>query len=705
MLSICLATVLCFQSQKVSIAVEPVSASIALEQLGQKLGTKMIPGGSVTQDIIAFRFRDTPTEVVLDRIAKGVNGEWQRDQAGILILTRTPAQEAAEKSKLTQATRAKIIKELAKVAVPPAKNLDEMTELLQSLAQQVQRSGDEYYQKAQEFENKLPGQRLLYRIMKLIPLEDIVNLPPDEKVSYSTNPTRRQRALPGSVNQLIAEFKNEMEVQRQVVEKLGLEDRFPNYYIPAFHENISTAKNFRVKLTLQRQQFGGISFQLILMSDTFTTHKMHYLNIGEMMGVSSDDKNHPLKVLAKDIATPVEWSPKASAIQKVVATKFGGRRGGETDEKPLVDLVTGMPAEEPVSVMVGPILTQLADAKDCDFVAVVPDMAFFIATQAGFSDENSGTLEAVAGMLASVLTVDQQDKFLVFAPEDPVTARESRFPRAATAQLAKVFASGRAPDFEQVATFVGSTDSDLQMQMSLFLASAVGPAGNDALNWISETGLLRLYGRLSNADRQKVKGEGLLINLNALPPNLVKPLEKIIFGDHQLSSSVQDHSLAPNRYGGGFYESPDGRETDPFVALGNGYPPNSAARLRMYSRNRIFARRSKAQYGSAQVFSEEDLGQNLAWEETPQWAQYSQARLDEFAVAQNRELFLDFDFRDRGMMQHTMSIPELSQETKWGPLESLPSEMVAKIKARFEEAKKSYQNMQFQSGGSGSKAP
>jgi len=704
------------QSKPVTIEVKATSSQVVLQKLGEAMGVKMIPGGSVAQDYIAISFNETPSDKVMAHIAATVNAQWERSPDGTYILNRTLAQERAEEVAATERLKGLFRERMAKFNNPETFTSQKAEELIQAAGKQAERlSEDQYWTQAWKLNEQMPGQRFLRRAIMLIGLEELAALPQGKRISYSFNPTRRQRRLPASLRTAAEQYIQELRIQIAAVDKLALTNDGNGRYVPLYQRPFDGhLEGLSFKIVATRAEMGYTSIALTITNGRGHTESVQetFSPDGENPSAGAPPKPSPYADLAKGLAQPLILDPKAVAISDEMRHMFGGRPAGTLGppaSSNIREMLLNMETADPLAYFVDPPVRQLAAARSKDMVALLPDMAMFgLIFELG---EKGKTLEAIfaSPILGSVVAITEEDGCLRIRPQDPVYSRKTRMPRTAVVQLCRALSASDSIDLDTMADFVGGTDEDLQVQMSLaFIASGI-EAAEGLMNSISSgVNILRLYGKLSRSDRQKVKNGGLILNLNAVGPGIAAAVDKMIFDtEAELTRDLPQHDGPANPYMRYSMASPPdegGRpfEKDPFVALGNGFPPGSQLRLRMSTPTHLFAKRSEQdRLLGSRAYSLSDLANQMAWEGTDEYKRqpYRQPPIDQFAMAQQMEIFADFDFRSAGFTQDVFVLPVISRATKFGPIDALPENIKNEFKKLLASAIENYKNVRFGGGG------
>ena len=69
------------QAKTVTFTHTCANSAVVLEALGEELGVRMEPSGSVNKDYFLLRFDDVPVQDALDRVAELLSARWVKKRA------------------------------------------------------------------------------------------------------------------------------------------------------------------------------------------------------------------------------------------------------------------------------------------------------------------------------------------------------------------------------------------------------------------------------------------------------------------------------------------------------------------------------------------------------------------------------------------------------------------------------------------------
>lgn len=241
---------------------------------------------------------------------------------------------------------------------------------------------------------------------------------------------------------------------------------------------------------------------------------------------------------------------------------LGESHFGDSLSATLLDPILHPDSHEPLSLMVGPILIQCADARHENLIASAPDS---LASIGGWVARRKATPRAfLDAMSQQALSIGEVDGWMSVASQFPATARRERADRPSTgAFIRQAMILGN--DLDAWAGYAASVEGDLRFSIGYqWLRIAAPKALTD------EDGLtLKFYGQLSQSARDALANGPLL--LSSLSREARATLDRIVYGEGAIDGPTSSFGNYPDLM------------MLPSEALPNGFPPDSTLTLAIRS--------------------------------------------------------------------------------------------------------------------------
>ncbi len=487
-----------------------------VEALGKALGTELVADKGLGRDIVIVHLDGATKEQALEWIAEVVDAKWETKN-GKPFLTRTPAKEKEQERAERDARIKRVTDFIARV--PEGKPLDKdsagaVAELFRP------RTTDEYapVDVPYELRTRIPSARLFTRIAKELDFSQFADLPSGVKLYLPFDEKSADPRLSKSTLRYVADFRREDLAYGLAFEQRGIEVKVGGPYSvhPGFWEQGAFKGAIEINV-----DWGSPSVGMVLAwGDGFT-----------FVGLPSqpEGSTSPIGRIVHD-----EWkvAPKLSAM----AGEYLKLRA------PSRTLVNAVATKVPQSVLdyftvdesfdlfgLGSqdALIQAATALGKSLVACLPDAAAF-AVRRLIRSPGADLQTLIDWVLnPAYAKCDEREQVLILKPTEPASARESRIPRPIVRDIVKDSLRG---------------ESDLTVYADLLAsASPSAPIGDPRLTFSLVTRLLhiqdygsestqalRLYGMLTDGQRQAAGRDGVLVPWVALSVSQRRDLSALI---------------------------------------------------------------------------------------------------------------------------------------------------------------------------------
>lgn len=525
-MAIALFALLVAQQASLTLSVPAARLPVLLSEISAKTGLALEAGPAMRQEVVCLFVKDAPVATVLAKLAEVTGGEW-RESGGVKRLFPSTAVERREKAeretKVTEGARAALKAEHVKI--DRARTLDEKT--IRSLVELSQKAmllpgglhGDGDPALTKEIEAKDPGapsERLLVRLLDLVPFSEWTSLPSGARVVYSLNPTEMQRALPVVAAEEIRRFAAErqiwmrlmgpvyakaMEAFARDLEKGGEESDLPSR-VPT-----QLPERFKINLVIQLDAYGGGATASLsvrdLMGEEVDTAS---LNLNVRSGEDEDTEEskepapHPGDLLSLspetlDFAKLVGTSRVVSATEANLESRINRWRPFALDPV----------GNEPMAPF-AQLWIEMAKAKNVNLVGYVDD---FLSQ--GNPRKPIGADELLAN-LSEANTVVNGDGWLTIRPRAFSEVRKYRVDRELASRLYPLALRANGLTIDHAADYAAASGSPLALAASVWdggYLSFLLWANGIPRPRLFMSSALQIYGMLGPKERQTIHSRAL----------------------------------------------------------------------------------------------------------------------------------------------------------------------------------------------------
>ena len=646
------------QSKVVSIDIKIAPAKVVLEKLGEELGVRMIPGGSVSQNLFGVVFRDAPSATVLAEIATTLNAQWERDSCGTYILNRTPKQEADEDQESRLALVEQIRSDLAKTKNAAHFDRSDVLKVLNSgkkLATGT--SSFEITGKLNKLNAQMPMARLMQSVLEAIGPEELLRPWKPGGVDYTANPTSSQKSLPPGLQPIFRRFEAEARLHRELVDSVGAPPS--DHYHDLFHPRFGEATG-PLRYTLQTEIINETQLRVRLLIESSTGETdaadryFTLLRDGEPLSYAS---------LGHGLTGPIPLSEKEKELLQNQRT---------TPNPALRQVIENLATADILQYLVEAPFVELAKAKSLNAVYLLYDSPWIISYSAYPRGGQSLETFFADPKLPYRYKIEIENKTLRVRPTNRRSARENRLPREEMPRALATFLQLQYADLNTLAYVAAATHSNNTLNSTVYLLNmASGIRTDSVLAQMPAPEVLRFYGRLNPQERAKAQSGGVIVPMPFASKSLDHQIVTMLFGSGRLSAEFYELDGIPITYGMMTQADAD-LEQNMSIVLANGYPPGSFVRVRLDVQPRLFYLQEGGNSEQISMTSPQSIGRQL-----------SSGRLQgpiQYAMAPNEELVLDIDLMKRGKKRFVIYQRQSGSPMKMGPLESLPAEIQDSIR-------------------------
>lgn len=524
-----------------------------LANLSEKTKLKLEALPTVAGDVVLVSVKDVPLTELLQKIATVTACEWRQDGETYRLVPSAGIRnrEAQDEfSARVTALRASIAQRL-KPPTPPAPER-------KSGADTEPTEPDYEGMAAEAIQGGMFGDAPLLKLVQNVDLRAIASLRPNDRVVFSTQPTRMQRPLPANAGTLI----NTMVAQHNAsLKKLGtpdIDDEMPQgVEIPQFVKDMMSqrtkpvgevSKGLIVASRMGMGGFGGVNLELLLYDrDGKIAYKTNTMLSETSRAVERaveavQGKKKP--VTTKQ--TPIELSPETKLVRESLGKSMGmGGMSGIKLSPAVKALVYHPDIYDPLSFLPSDSLLAVAKKQGRPIVANLPDemdMVDLLDMPGG----NSLTVEQVEEDLraAEQVRTIEDTKFLLIKPAKPAAAREDRLDRVALTALMQVVDTKGIPTLDDVAAYAAKAPNPMEGGIGQSYVMMLAPGAFSAsMSGFTNWNAIRFYGLLSPEARRGLAGGGRLA-FSALSPAQSAHLQKMAYGT-QANLQVEDPNQKP----------------------------------------------------------------------------------------------------------------------------------------------------------------
>lgn len=538
-------------AQKVTYTTRAATADHVVAELAVATKMNLSVAPSMANEVLVISVKGVPVNDLLARIATATAGSWTQDGQTLKLVSNDAVRNREAKAELAQRVLA-IKKEIVE-RMKPHKAYD--------------MPSDEDAPPDPKAKPKKPVPEVVddeAQVLGHLDPEALAALGDNDRVVFSTRPTRAQRPFVGDVSAVINRIiqKHNAELASGVGAPDSDDDDEVTSLPPAF-KSLMAQRNkpigavFKAIAVASKMGMGmGNGMMQIELRLYDADGKVVYttqigLN-GSMLGAEAEAESKPETPLPAGPQTPIE----ISSTTKAFADAFKGMEGGPRNFKLTSEvryLVYHPDKIDPLSLFTTDALLATAKKHELPLVASVPDNAISMMSMFGGSKKNA-TVEGFEKELASdgAMQASVAEGWLLIRPSKPASARERRVDRAALTALMKAVDEKGAPNLDDLAAFslhapppIMTDEGLTTMYMAIFVPGSMLTGMMKPSNW----DMLRFYGSLPPQMKSGFSNGGR-INLGALNGYQQGLLRQMVYG---ASPSLEPADSKPAEDDGGLF--------------------------------------------------------------------------------------------------------------------------------------------------------
>lgn len=708
------------QQPKTSLTLDLVATPVprALETLSKETGLRLASTAEMGREVIILRLKDAPVSTVLEHIAKVTTGRWDRESDGTLRLIADNGARRVEANAAREAYTRRVQKALDEFIKPVlgVATFDEKA------AQEAARSGGGMmfgmFGGAGNLGNANPASRAIARLARDIGARTLASIDENQRVVFSTNPTRMQRAMPSSAGATFRELVSEHRIYARAVG-----DRMRDVKLDAETQEAMNAMREMFGIGMQERPlegpparalmvvsrntlFGGLQMDLRVYdaNGNVVLAGSQSLNIGgglfDITEFTQPNANAP-KPNAQE--QPMKLS-ELSTQKLRMGRGAGGPMGAPTPvSEELKKELLRPDVRDPLSYAESEALIETASRRNLQLVANLPDDAsgWSVFGLSGESITPSAFLERL--QKNGNVQIQETNGYMLVQPLDGDRARRTRVERTSLARLLGSSAGKEFVPLDAMAAYALVNPPVLQTPaalpyLTLFAPDAMASGFGGRGDW----NMLRLYGTLSAGQRQSMQ-RGLSLGL--LSPTQRTIVEQMLFGpDTQLQAL--DPNAKPSDLPWFFdfsrFSVPKDFRTEPTEAMANGLPAQGTITLNVS--DDLVAKPTGASMPGMSSLGIDEIAMFKYFKEAPQFQQFSSQipSLGDLRVGKRYVYDFTFTVAPGVISKKTLIDNTMDPNTRAVAMANLPPDVQRRINARVESFKKlPFFNMGMMGGGFG----
>lgn len=678
----------------VTMSIPATRVPDAVKVLAEQVGETLQVDRTLENKYVVLVFKDTPKEAALKRVADCLGANWT-DVRGIKTLT-LPA-SAVDANATWKNAVSSYLKEANQQKPWTSKDASDLVQKGLDLAGSPQEDQG-FWEKVSRLENSAPSKRLLQRIALSIGQKSLETIGVDQRVVYSSNPTRAQSALPPQALSAIKAYYDELRLKDEALQAKGVTEDSPrenNYYVsflyPSGFQDPTVKK---VLFSVKRTNDGG-NITIKIFGNSYPRTENDYIGQFER-----DTEETPAQ---KQISIEGDFVPSkfSLSLSKVVKKSMPGATA-QSDASPedfqrVLDMFSELDKKDLLQYLPTEMLTQVATSLKKDLAAEVNDtmliMGSFLLTDklklqdffgASSSRMNFWWLEEDA--LGVTLKVDpRMSPFFVAAP------------RVAVAKFVRTTVRSGV-SIDGVADLVSSLPRGPQSQIGLIFACLPFPGLVNRIGIGTNDSALRIYAQLPSAARQVAKSGMFESKLAMLPPKARQEFDRLVFvSEGEFANFSSGNGVEEVVQTGLQPEQDPTQDTDPTTIFPEGLPPGAQVTISLKTIQSLFAVRTyQGGYASTNAVSEESLANQMAWDEKA--GNHSNGVSAVYANGTYEELKVGLLLRKDKTASTAYRLNPFFKDGEAGGLEKLPEAQRKSIQEKLAKARESLKDVQYTGG-------
>ncbi len=680
------------QAATISCTCAGIDVKTAVAEISRISGRPLSCAPNIGPDVVVLVAKDAPVQDVMAKLAEATAGEWKDTGAGMKLVRSASALREEEKADFVKRA-AQMEVELVKIR-QAAKELPVWNEKqAQLVANQMEdqhkaeqgNNGNfdrNAWMQVERLNRQSPGGRAITRLLARFPARALAQVTLTRRIVFSSAPTALQVPMPAGVDAELQAIVREQTIWSELAPKIFVESDQP-YQTSAAHETKPLKAIGKVLLCAQKEPWGGgsvsISLKVADEKGRIVMSGQRQLQLGPPQDPITDQKPEPGE-------KPITLAEPGASMLKSFAEFRKRNKPGVLPEQ-LSQLLQEPEKIEPISILTGPMIAASAEAQGKNFVAVLPDMAFFAPAFAGVGDITPSMVMKTLTFLD--LNREESAGWVIVRPQIPADVRRTRADRRSISELMKSVKQEGRLSLDALARYAGMNEGDDSAPSlgMLILYVTMPNMDSNFQNW----DLLRLYGLMSPEQMQAVRAQKPL-PLSTFSDGQMAVLNRMLFARESYELEVVLAKTPQSQADWDLVGNNIRREATEMFA--EGLPKDSQLVLRDETNEVVFEEQWTDQNGSmhgGQALAPQQMARTLFARERPEmmpWVRVN-PKWDEmkFKYGKRRELNFDFLFGKSAEMQK-----QLHEDFSAGegvPYAQLPQSYRAKVDEALGELRKS----------------
>jgi hypothetical protein len=506
LISVALASLLLVQQAQgldtlVTLEVTNAPVPAVVKQLEAIGGVKIHVQGAPERDWVYVNFNERPLRQVLDSLAGLCDAKWSMSGDEVVFQAPWPGPDARV------AVRERMIDKW--LADRPDEGPLTMARAREQINRALELTSDSLPNRQAErmkLHEASPISRAIIRLIRGIGARELSTIEPGEERTYCTERRGRARVLPASMDKIFGDmrrdravFKNQMVAQGLTFENMQAQGSVPLtfyfYFDDLPDEKFWSLKvrNSETQLMVELQMFGG-EYVILQMSSALYVDPLHDDAPVEKDGFSQLKDAYKL---------PEEW--------REAVTPDGMRRDLQD---PKIDALTGHMHDA---------FRKAGETLGTDVAAIISDGAFLWASLP--PDKVQGLGEVLRAGMMGPSHLEVKNGVALMRPDNLIDWRLRRIPRSALATYLREYDRKGRADLDMIADLAVAVPNDRAYWHAM---AFLGMTGTQEDAFYREPDLLRLYGGLSNSNRQRAKQDGMWTTYEGLSGLQQASLDRVL---------------------------------------------------------------------------------------------------------------------------------------------------------------------------------
>jgi hypothetical protein len=690
--------------KKITFTHVAAPAKTVLDALSAEAGVTLLTSPVIATETLVIDVRDVTLADLMKRLSDALNADWREERGGIRLV-RSPARQKAEQDaelakRLSEMSKALEKQRTLEKGMKPfdAAEADDLARAMEALSksQTTNEWNEHLYRRANALDQRTPGLRAVTRILTKFSAEQLVALPENERIVFSSQPTPMQRPMTPAMLAEVQRFVAEQNVWAAAAKKIWPTEEHVDGgpWISGMYWRKEIAGVPRKSLlTIRKDSFGRyLNCELrvydekgqLVASGSQSLHSLTYEDHQEIAKRIEE---------ASGKEEPVAFSEEAITIGKLFTRMYGSEQDEVEVPPALMQKLLNPEKHDPLSWGATEALLAIARARDANLVAVLSDMLVSLAY--AYGSEKVTPSRIWMGLTSYTQMAHREEEgWLVLWPEEREKSRLFSADRAVLGQLLRsAVPRGRLSFEDKILMAKALPDANDAMMSSLvYFANAV-VGDRTMMQWDQPWAALKLLGSLTPHQLQALQSGQKLV-YRSLTPEQKQLLHRQIFHSNDAGYRLEpdwelvDHSQMQNYWNSLMQE--------PTESLPNGIDANATLELTVSKDAVALATSSAPQevHWGDQDMDAYNLAHQIMYKERPDlfpWAE-SYPKFDRFIPASRTSYA--FHFRPDPKLLHSLNCKDLVYEKnqKPVPLDQLPKDFQAEVNKRVAELREAYKN-------------